>query len=78
MERSQDAPWGGREVAMLVEGEGERQRERKMAELVHFQSQVKARVKRRVMVAGCCDVASWPEQRVSEQAVKLEKKVRNC
>jgi len=53
---------------MLVEGEGKRERERKMAELVHFQNQVKGRVRRRGMVASCCDIA-WTEQRVSEQAV---------
>lgn len=77
VERStyQHPPWGGREVATLVEAEGNRQRERKMAELVHFQNQVKARVRRRGVVASCCDIA-WPEQRVSEQAVKLEEKVK--
>lgn len=70
-ERYQDAPWGGREVALLVETRGERERE-KMKELVHFRSQVKERVKRREKVISPREVV-WRATRMED----IEK-VGNC
>lgn len=78
-ERYQDAPWGGREVALLVETRGEREREKKMKELVHFRSQVKERVKKREKVISPREVV-WPEYSVPRRATRMEdiEKVGNC
>ena len=71
-ERYQDAPRGGREVAMLVEARGEREREKKIEELAHFRSRVKERVRRREKAASPSEVV-WSEYSVLRRATNLEK-----